>query len=196
MLKLVQHKQVSSYRCPATNDNLRKRHNPIPLRWRHNEHDCVSNDQPHDRVLNRLFRRRSKKTSKLRVTGLCEGNSPMTGEFPAQRARNAENVSIRWRHRDRSNSRLMRQSPNLTLNCAKMGKVMWAPGDYFSEIDILITKLNKEISWCIIDIWMKPWCLKIHQTNKYFTSHKSDIIVQCHVTKMMMEIFNSANHGD
>ena len=31
-------------------------------------------------------RRRSKKTSKLRVTGLCEGNSPVTGEFPAQRA--------------------------------------------------------------------------------------------------------------
>ena len=37
---------------------------------------------------------RSKKTSKLRVTGLCEGNSPMTGEFSAQRASNAENVSM------------------------------------------------------------------------------------------------------
>ena len=46
----------------------------------------------------RLFRRRSKKTSKFRVTGLCEGNSPVTGEFPAQRASNAENVSIWWRH--------------------------------------------------------------------------------------------------
>ena len=48
--------------------------------------------------LNRLFRCRSKKTSKLRVTGLCVGNSPMTGEFPAQRYRNAENASIWWRH--------------------------------------------------------------------------------------------------
>ena len=38
-----------------------------------------------------------KKTSKLRVTGLCEGNSPVTGEFPSQRASNAENVSIWWR---------------------------------------------------------------------------------------------------
>ena len=45
-----------------------------------------------------LFRRRSKKTSKLRVTGLCAGNSPLTGEFPAQRASNAKNVSIWWRH--------------------------------------------------------------------------------------------------
>ena len=36
--------------------------------------------------------------SKLHITGLCEGNSPVTGEFPAQRASNAENVSIWWRH--------------------------------------------------------------------------------------------------
>ena len=39
-----------------------------------------------------------KKTSKLRVTGLCAGNSPGTGEFPAQMASNAENVYIWWRH--------------------------------------------------------------------------------------------------
>ena len=46
------------------------------LQWRHNELDGVSNHQPDDCLLNRLFRRRSKKTSKLRVTGLCAGNSP------------------------------------------------------------------------------------------------------------------------
>ena len=39
-----------------------------------------------------------KKTSKLCVTGLCAGNSPVTGEFPAQMASNAENVSICWQH--------------------------------------------------------------------------------------------------
>ena len=39
-----------------------------------------------------------RKKSKLRVTGLCEGNSPVTDEFPSQRASNAENISIRWRH--------------------------------------------------------------------------------------------------
>ena len=48
----------------------------ISLRWRHNELDGVSDHQPHDCLLNSLFGRRSKKTSKLRVTGLCEGNSP------------------------------------------------------------------------------------------------------------------------
>ena len=36
----------------------------------------------------------------LRVTGLCVGNSPETDEFPAQRANNAENVSIWWRHHE------------------------------------------------------------------------------------------------
>ena len=46
------------------------------LHWRHNDHVAVSNHQPHDCLLNRLFRRRSKKTSKLHVTGLCAGNSP------------------------------------------------------------------------------------------------------------------------
>ena len=39
-----------------------------------------------------------RKKSKLRVTGLCEGNSPDTGEFPAQMTSNAENVSIWWRN--------------------------------------------------------------------------------------------------
>ena len=68
------------------------------LRWRHNDHDGVSIHQPHHCLLNRLFGRRSKKTSKLRVTGHCAGKSPETGEFPAQMASNAENVSIWWRH--------------------------------------------------------------------------------------------------
>ena len=72
----------------------------MTLQWRHNEQDDVSNHQPHDCLLKCLFRRISKKTSKLRVTGLFEGNSPGTGEFPAQRASNAENVSIWWRHHD------------------------------------------------------------------------------------------------
>ena len=70
----------------------------VPLRWRHNQHNGVPNHRRLDCLLGRLFKRRSKKTSKLRVTGLCEGNSPVTGEFPAQRASNAENVSIWWRH--------------------------------------------------------------------------------------------------
>ena len=43
------------------------------LEWRHNERYSVSNHRHLNGLLNRLFRRRSKETSKLRVTGLCEG---------------------------------------------------------------------------------------------------------------------------
>ena len=66
----------------------------LTLQWRHNGHDGVSNHRRLDTLLNRLFRRISKKTSKIRVTGLCEENSPVTDEFSAQRASDEENVSI------------------------------------------------------------------------------------------------------
>ena len=59
--------------------------NYMTLHWRHNDHDGVSNHQPHDCLLNRLFRRRSKKTSKLRVTGPCVGNSPGPVNSPHKR---------------------------------------------------------------------------------------------------------------
>ena len=68
----------SSGRCHRNDDGL----------------DSVSNHQPHDCLLNRLSRLRSKKTSKLCVAGLCAGNSLGTGEFPAQMASYTENVSI------------------------------------------------------------------------------------------------------
>ena len=71
---------------------------PLTLHWRHNECDGVSNHQRLHCLLKCWFRRGSKKTSKLRVAGLCVGNSPVTGEFPAQKASNAETGSIWWRH--------------------------------------------------------------------------------------------------
>ena len=70
----------------------------MPLQWHHNGRNDVSNHRRLDCLVNRLFRHRSKKTSNLRVTGLCEGNPPVTGGFNAQRASNTENVSIWWRH--------------------------------------------------------------------------------------------------
>ena len=69
-----------------------------PLQWCHNEHNDISNHQRPNCLVKCLFRHRSKKTSKLGATGLCEGNSLVTGEFPVQRASNMENASIWWRH--------------------------------------------------------------------------------------------------
>ena len=61
------------------------------LHWRHNKRDCISNTQRLDCLLSHLFRCGSKKTSKLRGIGLCEGNPSVTGDFPSQRASNKEN---------------------------------------------------------------------------------------------------------
>ena len=59
--------------------------------------DGISNHWHLDCLLNHLFRRRSKKTSKLRVTAF-ERNPPVTRGFPSQRTSNMENVSIWWWH--------------------------------------------------------------------------------------------------
>ena len=90
----------------------------LPLQWRHNERDGTSNHRRRDCLLIRLFRHRSKITSKLRVTGLCAGNSPGTGAFPSQRASNAENVSI-WR--------LHHASHNFTRNITFVPKFSMSP---------------------------------------------------------------------
>ena len=58
----------------------------MSLQWRHDERDGVSNHQPHDRFYSAVY------------SGLCTRNSPVTGEFPSQRASNAENISIWWRY--------------------------------------------------------------------------------------------------
>ena len=117
------------------------------LLWPHNDRDCVSNHQPHDCILNRSFRRRSLKTSKLRVTGLCAGNSPVTDEFPAQRASNAENASIWWRHYDKwnctSNNRQFVDDTTLIIMCT-----------IFPDLLIMFSK-------CItLTSWWPQWRLK------------------------------------
>ena len=65
----------------------------------HNERGDVSNHQRLDCLLNRLFRGITKKTSKLRITGLCEGNSLV---IPRTKANDVENVSIWWRHHEQT----------------------------------------------------------------------------------------------
>ena len=85
----------SSLRKHSCLQSVQLRHT---LQWRHNERNGVSNHRRLECcILNHLLRPDQRKHW-LRVTGLCVGNSPETSEFPAQRASNAENVSIWWRH--------------------------------------------------------------------------------------------------
>ena len=109
----------------------------ITLRWRHNERDGVSNHQPPDCLLNSLFRHRWKKTSNLRVAGLCEGNSPVTGESHAQRASNAENASIWWRLHDllwtHKRNPISRCTHNRSPSSPLMGKLCGLYFDHHGE---------------------------------------------------------------
>ena len=57
-------------------------------------------ESPAPRLFTQPFIQAQIKQNMLSVTGLCAGNSPVTGEFPAQMASNAENVSIWWRHHE------------------------------------------------------------------------------------------------
>ena len=108
------------------------------VRWRHNGRDSVSNHQPHHCLLNRLLRRRSKKTSKLRVTGLCVGNSPGTCEFPAQMASNAENVSIWWHYHE----------------CVQFGLISWI--SKFVWAPQRIAKVLHNYAWRLCALFSRP----------------------------------------
>ena len=120
--------------------------------------DSVSNHQLHDCLLNRLFRRRSKKTSKFRVTGLCAGNSPGTGEFPTQMASYAENVSIWWRY----HGNLSISSTAFMLKANKKSEfdiVLWSIYPKLGYIPLEITAVcgfgSCAISlrrWCVLNI--------------------------------------------
>ena len=66
----------------------------VSKQWSHNGCNSISIHRHLHYLLNRLFRRRSKKTSKLCVTALCLGNPPVTDGFPSQRARNVENFQF------------------------------------------------------------------------------------------------------
>ena len=113
------------------------------LQWRHNERDGASNHRRLDCLLNRLFRRRSKKTAKLCVIGFREGYPPVTGGFPSQRASNMKNASIWWRH----------------YVVFRMGRTMnvkrcfW----YFSCVDLFIV-IWKFFVWFMWSMYTNPSC--------------------------------------
>ena len=111
------------------------------LHWRHNEPDGISNHQPRHCLLNCLFRCRSKKTSKLRVTGLWAENLPGTSEFSAQKASNAENVSIWWRH-----------NGNAILQSIKLEKVEGTSMKYDSTTYLIYNRAHwEENEWKNVD---------------------------------------------
>ena len=96
-------------------------------------------------------RRRSKKTSKIRDTGFCGGNSPVTSDFPAQRASNEENVSIWWRHHGVP-----------AIEYLSIPWIKQAPGLLWNGIKCSIT--------LIFTARIPLWYIKLYQSNKDFTN--------------------------
>ena len=135
-----------------------------PLQWHHNERDGVSNHRHLQCLPNCWFRRWSKKTSKLRVTGLCAGNSPVTGEFPAQMARNAENVSIWWRHHGQqaqwwpSMHRSAHTREHIRVSW-RLGSMCWGmpiiETGTLTEQNVLYIYIYMYVKWCRYDVTSK-----------------------------------------
>ena len=156
---------------------------------RHNESESISNHRRLDCLFKPLFRRRSKKTPKLRVTGLREGNTPVTGE----RASNAENVSIWWRHHayiffvTTVAGRPFWQTPgaSIAISSALSG---WChrKSQLSSGPRILCKKRNNltsNVSWTCAEIYLA--LLKIIRTTLYQTTNSTWtvcalILVFCH----------------
>ena len=115
-------------------------------------------------------RRRSQKTSKLRVTGLCAGNSPVTGEFPAQRASNVENVSIWWRHHELADhNRTKKVYPQLPV-ANNFSLVINLEGLLQGRLSIGLPIIAHQ-TWCWDQLVTKPissicWVLRVSKLSK------------------------------
>ena len=86
-----------------------------------------------------------RKKSKLRVTGLCEGNSPVTGKFPTQRASNTENVSIWWLHHENTHTQI-----NIIVNGDQTGQHKW-------DTEIM-NSFSFEVELRLKNIWLDAGC--------------------------------------
>ena len=159
------------------------------LQWRSNGSTGVPNHQPYDCFLNRLFRRRSKETSKLRVNGLCAWNSPVTGEFPAQMTSNAENVSIWWRHHEawqHNLSDIINRFPTFLIWVLFDGQSHYQ-GVYLHVI------WNIGINWKVRLRWYLTMLLEITQ---YFYPGSGDLPLYCELLgryKCLLKIPNNNN---
>ena len=161
--------------------------NVYSLQWRHNERDGVSNHQSYDCLRNRLFKAQIKENFK--APRHCEGNSLVTGEFPAQRASNAEKVStVWWRHHVVFSYHLLQFNHKRTSNrhvkkirCHDIELLAWLSG-------ILCHPSQREISLK----WMYFCADLASYTNVKF---KSKLHSRCVFDETLIHIFNYEKFG-
>ena len=106
-MKLLIHSQTSTINksCPRVTSMATVRlsqcqwsNHKGSLPWRHYKRHGVSNHRHFEYLFNRLFRCRSKKTLKLRVTGRCKGTHRRPVDSPHKVPVTRKFVSIWWRH--------------------------------------------------------------------------------------------------
>ena len=103
---------------------------------------------------------RSNKTSKLHVTGLCAGNSPVTSEFPAQRTSNTENVYTWWRHHADQHYWFFTDDilSALMCVCGKYFRGKWPDYWYYFPVMVLFSR-HGGITVCV---WLRVECEEIY----------------------------------
>ena len=147
------------------------------------------------------------KTLKLRVTGLCGGNSPVTGEFPAQMASNAENVSIWWRHHGISfefhSGTIMQQPPDWArhINHTRLGdqgfqtwitKACELARSYGLDPTTIVCvdkqQFKKHCKQLVMQRFVDAWQEELHELNKpilrTYSVFKSDFVLECHLNSV------------
>ena len=132
------HNSVNCHHNTAGGDGMSR---PCALQWRRNVRIGVTNHQPHECLLNCLFKAQIKENSKALRHWPLSGE--FTGDFPAQRSSNAENVSIRWRHLGESNGMHFVNSKLRSVLVSEVLYIISHTGSYRNDM-----QLCRQI-WCV-----------------------------------------------
>ena len=111
-----------------------------------------------------------RQTSKLSVTGLYEGNSPVTGEFPTQRTSNAENVFIWWRHHDIRVS-MMDAEGQAFIWCQDISN---HHGGLWTSRQISWVHQRKALWFIFIYVWLSQILSNVRKHSLHITSSSTD----------------------
>ena len=115
----------------------------------------------------------SKK--KFLVTCLCEANSLVTGEIPAQRASNAENVCIWWRHHV------------YVFSNSRASLIVWFMSDELSSFNRISAKcITYDISQDLRWVWISTSHLRCWSHYKFLAA----LTVTNNVTYLCVVVWN------
>ena len=155
----------------------------LTLQWRYNRHDGVSNPRPHHCLLNRLLRCRSKKTSKLPITG------PLCGKF----------IGDRWIPRTKGQQRgkcfhLMTSSWSVFKHSVRTRPIYPCkyPAPCVAEsLSSTMNGFNYVRHFCMTNNWKCKYMFYV--SLKYFITYRIKH-VRCHLANKYTRLFISTSN--